>query len=49
MDVVSQWWIGGLRTRKSKVTGSIPAIISHTGERLANRFTGYHLATVKFS
>jgi hypothetical protein len=22
---VSQWWIGGLRTRKAKVAGSIPA------------------------
>jgi hypothetical protein len=25
MNVVSQWWIGGLRTRKAKVAGSIPA------------------------
>ncbi len=25
MNVVSQWWIGGLRTRKAKVVGSIPA------------------------
>jgi len=25
MNAVSQWWIGGLRTRKAKVAGSIPA------------------------
>ena len=25
MNGVSQWWIGGLRTRKAKVAGSIPA------------------------
>jgi len=25
MNAVSQWWIGGLRTRKAKVVGSIPA------------------------
>jgi len=25
MKAVSQWWIGGLRTRKAKVAGSIPA------------------------
>ena len=24
MNAVSQWWIGGLRTRKAKVAGSIP-------------------------
>jgi hypothetical protein len=24
MNIVSQWWIGGLRTRKAKVAGSIP-------------------------
>ena len=25
MNAVSQWWIGGLRTRKAEVAGSIPA------------------------
>ncbi len=25
MNAVSQWWIGGLITRKAKVVGSIPA------------------------
>ena len=25
MNAVSQWWIGGLRTRKAKVAGSILA------------------------
>ena len=25
MNAVSQWWIGGLRTRKAKAAGSIPA------------------------
>ena len=47
MNAVSHWWIGGLRTRKAKVTGSISAIISYSSDRLANRFTGYHLVTAK--
>ena len=49
MNAVSQWWIGGLRTRKAKVAGSISAIIPYSRERLANRFTGYQLVTAKIS
>jgi len=49
MNAVSQWWIEGLRTRKAKVTGPISEIISHSSERLANRFNGYQLLTAKIS
>jgi hypothetical protein len=45
MYVVSQWWIGGLRTRKAKASGSIPEIISRSIERLANRLSGYCIVT----
>ena len=33
MNAVSQWWIGGLRTRKAKAAGSIPA----GGSRVAGK------------
>jgi hypothetical protein len=49
MNAVSQWWIGGLRTRKAEATGLISVIIFHFSERLANGLTGYHLVTVKIS
>jgi len=32
MNAVSQGWMGGLRTRKAKVAGSIPAGGSEVGE-----------------
>jgi hypothetical protein len=49
MNAVSQWWIGGLRTREADVAGSISAIISHSSDRLVNRLTCYHLESAKIS
>jgi len=42
MNAVSQWWIGGLRTRKAKVAGSIPAGGSMNDERESNSFDTNH-------
>jgi len=48
MNAVSQWWIGGLRTRKAKVAGSIPAGGSEVDSSLTHGL-GYRNADCNFS